>query len=190
MSRRRPEGQDSTAYSGDVESYIIKRDDDPDAQAFRELVMKDETAYKDDQILYVYFCANKDTGLIRLFSGEVYIYDSKTAKLLKTIYTVEGGINSFYFDDKNSYYYISSNNLEILDKDLKNICSIKGCWHVGMIPGTADSMLRETDPSAANEYVKNYRFHPLSFNEVISIAKDYLGDYEPDERVKTKYGLE
>ena len=152
---------------------------------FVDLIMENETEFEDERIFRAVMCENADMGLVQLFDGAVHIYDSETGEKLKTIYSIDGSVNRFYYDERNGYYYISSNNVDVYDEDLKNIYSIRDCVMVG-IDKHSDAIVVYNNTGETGSY---YMVCPVTYDELISIADEYLDGYEPDERVKEKYSL-
>ena len=95
-------------------------------------------------------------------------------------------IDSLIYDKNRHLYYLNSDNLDVFDDDFKNIYTIE---KVNMI-GTDDNC----NPIVViwNSYFtyKEYMITPVEYEEIIELADEYLGDFEPDNRVKAKYNLE
>ena len=165
-----------------IKGYMM---DESETNQFKNLVLLHEEDIADDRIFDVYLCENADYGLIHLWDGQVRIYNSKTGELVRTIYSMEGMINSFYYDKENDYYYISANHLEVYDKDFKNIYRVNDC----NLHGFDENLHKPVVARWENGEVEYYVFTPLKFKELLSLADEYLLDFEPDKRVKEKYGL-
>ena len=160
--------------------------DNPETSAFVDLVMQSGTEFQQNRIRTVAMCRNADMGVIQLIDGAVYIYDSSTGEKIKTIYSVDGQVNNFYYDTNTGYYYLSSSNVDVFDENFKNIYSINDCTLTGIDnqSGAIVIYARTEDDSAT--YFKVY---PVTYEQLIPMTDEFLGGYEPDERVKEKYSL-
>ncbi|MCR5327533.1 MAG: toll/interleukin-1 receptor domain-containing protein [Saccharofermentans sp.] len=163
--------------------------EDPDAASFVDLIMESETEFEQNRIKRVAMCQNADFGLVQLYDGAVHIYDSSTGEKLKTIYSIEGAVNVFYYDRQSGYYYISAWDLHVYDEDFKNIYSINDCVLVGIEKQSGDLVVYDMTNSNSDNISGHYTLCPVTYNQLISIADECLDGYEPDERVKEKYSL-
>ena len=157
--------------------------------SFVDLVMKNETEFEQNRIQRVAMCKNADLGLIQLYDGAVHIYDVNSGEKIKSIYSTEGGVNLFYYDRASGYYYISSNSLDVYDADFKNIYSINNCFMIGIEKQSGALVVTDLSFSDPKNPSGHYMVIPVTYDQLISIADDYLAGYEPDERVKEKYSL-
>jgi len=184
-----------TVTSGDYEElpfdyYTVQTIyDNPVTASFVDLVMKSETEFEKNRIQRVVMCQNADLGLIQLYDGAIHIYDSATGVKIKTIYSTEGAVNMFYCDRQIGYYYISSWNVDVYDGDFRNIYSIRGCVLSGIEKQSGAIVVLDLTYSNSDNYAGHYTAYPITYEQLISIADDYLSGYEPDERVKEKYSL-
>jgi hypothetical protein len=151
--------------------------------------MKNETEFEQNRIQRVVMCKNAELGIIQLYDGAVHIYDVNSGEKIKSIYSTEGGVNLFYYDRARGYYYISSNNLEVYDADFKNIYSINKCALIGIEKQSGALVVMDLTFSNPENPSGHYAAIPVTYDQLISIADDYLDGYEPDERVKEKYSL-
>ena len=157
--------------------------------SFVDLVMKNENEFEQNRIQRVVMCKNADLGIIQLYDGAVHIYDVNSGEKIKSIYSTEGGVNLFYYDRARGYYYISSNNLEVYDADFKNTYSINKCVLIGIEKQSGALVVMDLTFSNPENPSGHYAAIPVTYDQLISIADDYLDGYEPDERVKEKYSL-
>ena len=181
--------------SGDYEDLmsdyydIIQIHEDPDVSGFVDLVMQNETEFQENRIIRVVMCHNAELGLIQLYDGAVFIYDSSTGEKIKTIYSLESFVNVFYYDEQSGYYYLSSNNVDVYDSNFKNIYSIRNCILSGIEKQSGAIVVLDFTFSDPNNYTGHYTVYPVTYDQLISLTDDYLSGYEPDERVKEKYSL-
>ena len=181
--------------SGDYEDLmsdyydIIQIHEDPDVSDFVDLVMQNETEFQENRIIRVVMCHNAELGLIQLYDGAVFIYDSSTGEKIKTIYSLESFVNVFYYDEQSGYYYLSSNNVDVYDSNFKNIYSIRNCILSGIEKQSGAIVVLDFTFSDPNNYTGHYTVYPVTYDQLISLTDDYLSGYEPDERVKEKYSL-
>ena len=135
-------------------------------------------------------CQNADLGLVHLYDGTVYIYERASGQKVKTIYGMFGFVNAFCYDRKSGCYYISGESgVEVYDTDFRNIYRIEDVCLGGFDLESQDPVLRKYMKYFDDE-TELFLFHPISRDEVLSLADEYLDGYEPDERIKEKYGLE
>lgn len=127
-------------------------------------------------------CDGGNAIMIQATDDQIRIYDSKTYKLLKTSYAIEGIVYNFVYDAKNKVYAISTDSIHLFDKRLKHIVSLPGLSLVGYDTKTKDMILYD-------ESNKLYTIEIISYKEMIRMADELLNGYEPDERTKEKYGL-
>ncbi|MCR4557578.1 MAG: TIR domain-containing protein [Saccharofermentans sp.] len=184
-----------TVTTGDYEEILSVYADveliyeNPVTSAFVDLIIKNETEFQQNRIRRVVMCQNADLGLVQLYDGAVHIYDSSTGAKIKTIYSVESRVSNFYYDSYRGYYYLSSWNVDIYDEDFKNIYSIKNCVLAGIEKPGGNPVLFNLTQNNPDNYSGHYTACPVTYEQLISMADDYLSGYEPDERVKEKYSL-
>ena len=184
-----------TVTTGDYEEILSVYADveliyeNPVTSAFVDLIIKNETEFQQNRIRRVVMCQNADLGLVQLYDGAVHIYDSSTGAKIKTIYSFESRVSNFYYDSYRGYYYLSSWNVDIYDEDFKNIYSIKNCALAGIEKPGGNPVLFSLTLNNPDNYSGHYTACPVTYEQLISMADDYLSGYEPDERVKEKYSL-
>lgn len=184
-----------TVFSGDYEELPIYNYDldlackDPKISSFVDLVMQNETGFEKNRIKRVIMCHNAELGLIQLYDGAVFIYDSSTGEKIKTIYSLESFVDAFYYDEQSGYYYLSSNNVDVYDSNFKNIYSIRDCNLSGIEKQSGAIVVLDLTYSDPNNYTGRYTVYPVTYDQLITLTDDYLSGYEPDERVKEKYSL-
>ena len=173
-------------YNGVCDTLKNLDYDSFEKKVFKEKVMGNSPDYSEDRIYGIALCENADYGIIQLWDGQVYICDSNTGKTVKTIYAMDGWINSFYYDKTSEYYYISAENVEVYDKNFKNIFRIYGYDLAGVDPATGNPVV----VIWKNEETYYYLVTPVKYDGLLKMADEFLGDFEPDDRVKEKYSLE
>lgn len=160
-----------------------------DADSFRSFIIQKSQDYSEDRVKEVLLCQNADLGLVQLFDGTVYIYERSTGNKVKSIYGMFGFINAFSYDEKSSYYYISGESgVEVFDSEFRNLYRINDVYLVGFDMDSQDPVLQKYKVDFDDEE-ELFLFHPISCDDVVSLADEYLDGYEPDERIKEKYGL-
>ena len=160
----------------------------PAASAFVSLIMQGETEFQENRIRRVVMCENADMGLVQLFDGAVHVYNSTTGEKIKTIYSVEGQVSEFYYDQNIGYYYLSASNVDVYDENFKNIYSIRKCMLCAVDKQSGAIVV--FDMSKGIDYDSSYYLvHPVTYEQLITLADEFLAGYEPDERVKEKYSL-
>ena len=174
------------SYSYDTLDLISEN---PVASAFVDLIMQTETEFQRSRIQRVVMCQNADMGLVQLYDGAVHIYNSKTGEKLKTVYSIEGELQSFYYDSARGFYYISASNVEVYDENFKNIYSIRDCTLMGIEKQSGKLVVFDLSYSNPENYSGLYTATPVTYEQLISMADEFLSGYEPDERVKEKYSL-
>ena len=177
-------------YSGiyeevDYDSYYDSHEKD----RFLDLALQKEEDNVEERMKGSILCQNADLGLIHLFDGTVYIYDRSTGERVKAIYGLFGYITSFCYDEKRDCYYISADDLEVYDSEFRNIYRVENVYLAGFDEESKDPVVK-THVENYDDPVYQYIFHPVSCDEILSMADEYLDGYEPDEIVKEKYGLE
>lgn len=163
--------------------------ENPAASSFVDLIMQSETGFGQNRIKRVAMCRNAGLGLVQLYDGAVHIYDSSTGEKLKTVYSIEGAINMFYYDPRSGYYYLSAWNLYVYDEDFKNIYSVNDCVLAGIEKQSGALVVFDLTQSNPDNISGLYTLSPVTYEQLISMADDYLDGYQPDERVKEKYSL-
>ena len=162
--------------------------ENPAASSFVDLIMQNETEFQQSRIRRVVFCDNADYGLVQLYDGAVHIYYSSTGEKIKTIYSLEGSVNEFYYDQNIGYYYLSSSNVDVYDENFKNIYSIRNCILCGIEKQSGAIVVYDLTGGLSG-YGSEYTAYPLTYEQLIAMADEFLNGYEPDERVKEKYSL-
>ncbi|MBO4687648.1 MAG: toll/interleukin-1 receptor domain-containing protein [Clostridiales bacterium] len=159
--------------------------DDPETDAFLESVLKKERSYDRSRIYQVVLCQNADLGAVQLWDGQVCIYDGESFERIKTIYSTSGYVHYFYYDKNAGQYYLSADEVRIFDEDLRCIGVISDASLSGVDPDTGSPVIVESGKYETYKYL----LRPITYEELIEMTDAYLGDYEPDERVREKYSL-
>lgn len=162
--------------------------DDPEASSLQNLVLGKETEFGKDMIYSTIMCENADYAAIQLWDGRVYIYRRSSGEPVKKAYAIEGSVQRFYYDENGGNYYISSERyLEIYDDGFRTIGSISDCLMIGYDGATGHPVVLH---NKGDEDYGYYLVFPLKYEDLIREADDFLAGYEPNERIKTKYGLD
>ncbi|MBP5261865.1 MAG: toll/interleukin-1 receptor domain-containing protein [Clostridiales bacterium] len=179
-----------TLYDGDFES-LWEYDEEAQRQEERFLhrLMQEETAYDESRVYKALLCGNNDVGLVQLWDGEVCIYDVSTLECLKTIYSIDGTINDFYYDEISEYYYISADSTLVYDRSFKNIYTINNCGLAGVDTATGNLVVFDYQNSDENDEPLKYLVRPVTYDMLITMADEYLNGYVPDVRVQERYSL-
>ena len=190
-SYRNRDSQFISTYSGSYEELDFATfNSSPESDSFLSLVLQNNQDYSEDRVRDVVICQNADLGLVHLFDGTVYIYVRSSGQKVKTFYGMIGFINAFSYDNKSDCYYISGGNgVEIYDSEFRNIYRINNVYLAGYDLESQNPVLRKIMENYSDE-IELFLFRPISRDEVLSLADEYLDGYEPDERIKEKYGLD
>ena len=175
-----------SAYYGTPEFMYFPYEGDPQIEELKEFVEENIPDLDESQIFQIIPCENAAIFLVQLEDGTINIYNDDTGESIKTIYALDGYARCFYYDSSREYYYIGTNNIEVYDKDFRNIYQISDINLAGIDP--------ETGYPVAVKYVGEmpyyYLIRPVTYDELIDAADEYLGGYVPDEKIKERYGLE
>jgi len=174
-------------YNGNpVKLELTGLSDDPEIAEIKKRVMEKETEYGPDMIYGVVLCDNADYAAFQLWDGVVYVYSRLSGERVKTVSSIDEFVRTFYYDESSGNYYISSESCVVeLDKEFRSISNIPGCCLYGKDLETGHLVVvrRRGDE---NDY---YLLKPVSYEELIRSADELLSGYEPNERIKEKYGL-
>ncbi len=114
-------------------------------------------------------------------SGDaIYLVDSDCRLIL-----IRNGV----YDRRNGYYYISSMNVDVYDGNFKNIYSICDCMLTGIDNQSGAIVVYNVHNDHTGNKSVYYKACPVTYEQLISLADEFLSGYEPDERVKEKYSL-
>lgn len=161
--------------------------DDPEVSSLQNLVLGKETEFGKDMIYSTIMCENADYAAIQLWDGRVYIYRRSTGEPVKKAYAIEGFVQRFYYDENGGNYFISSERyLEIYDDGFRTIGSISDCQMIGYDEATGHPVVSHKRGDEDYDY---YLVLPLQYEDLIRKADDYLSGYQPNDRIKAKYGL-
>ena len=172
-------------FSGRYEEIEEQDFNGPEARDLIDDVMKTDPGFEEDRISYAFLCENADLGLIQLWDGAMFIYDLKTMECVRTIRSMEGSADGFYYDETEDLYYINTTvGTEVFDKDLKNLYRIQDSHIFGFD--------EDTGKPVAYSYITwgMYLVDVVSYDEIIALADETLDGYEPDERIREKYSLD
>ena len=160
--------------------------DNPVKNEFKSFILENENDFGPDMIYDVCFCENADFAALQLWNGAIYIYRRSSGERVKRIYETFDYSCSFYFDESSGNYYIDAHDgVEVFDKEFNTICSISRCFLIGYDAATGHPVVTGKN---LNEEIM-YLVMPVSYEELIKAADDLLSGYEPDQRIKEKYGL-
>ena len=161
--------------------------DDPEVSSLQNLVLGKETEFGKDMIYSTIMCENADYAAIQLWDGRVYIYRRSSGEPVKKAYAIEGFVQRFYYDENGGNYFISSERyLEIYDDGFRTIGSISDCQMIGYDEATGHPVVSHKRGDEDYDY---YLVLPLQYEDLIRKADDYLSGYQPNDRIKVKYGL-
>ena len=173
-------------YYGIPDFCYFPYEGDPQIEELKEFISDNIPELDESQIFQIIPCENADIFLVQLEDGTIKIYDEDTGESIKTIYALDGYARCFYYDSSKEYYYIGTNNTEVYDKDFRNIYQIQGINLAGIDP--------ETGYPVSVKYVGEMPYYflirPVTYDELIEAADEYLDGYVPDEKIKERYGLE
>lgn len=162
--------------------------DDPEVSSLQNLVLGKETEFGKDMIYSTIMCENADYAAIQLWDGRVYIYRRSSGEPVKKAYAMEGFVQRFYYDENGGNYFISSERyLEIYDDGFRTIGSISDCQMIGYDEATGHPVVSHKRGDEDYDY---YLVLPLQYEDLIRKADDYLSGYQPNERIKAKYGMD
>ena len=162
--------------------------DDPEASSLQNLVLGKETEFGKDMIYSTIMCENADYAAIQLWDGRVYIYRRSSGEPVKKAYAIDGLVRHFYFDENGGNYFISSErSIEIYDDGFRTIGSISDCLMIGYDEATGHPVVSHKRGDEDYDY---YLVLPLQYEDLIRKADDYLSGYQPNERIKAKYGMD
>ena len=113
---------------------------------------------------------------------KVAIYDADTKKCVFDTYSIEEEILSFYYVEPDDVYVLSDfYGISIFTPEFKFISRIDNVGLLGKNPENGHLIITNSEG--------NFELSIATYEEVIGIADEMLGDYRPDERILEKYGL-
>lgn len=175
-----------TPYDGEFNPVKYWEYDDPEIQAFRQLVIQKEPGLDQSRILDVILCENADLGIMQFWDGAMSIYNRTTGEKLKTVYSINGRVNTFVYDKAKDLYYVNAADVEVFNRDFRNIYNIPNCYFLGISKETGNPVVGRWEGGSERQY----QVRIVSYDEMIRLSDEMLVGYEPDERVKEKYSLE
>lgn len=173
------------SYTNEYEEFEYTYDEEEENYLLTT-IQQYEKEFNEDRIAGVVKCKNADLCLAQLWDRKVCIYDTNTGERIKTIYSIEGYITFFCYDEKSEYYYINGDNLDVYDKDFKNIFEIPDCSLKGFDSATGYPIIEDWNIIDSKTYIVT----PVTYDDIIRLADEMLNGYTPDERIKEKYSLE
>ena len=176
-----------TPYSGTPEQLTWGVwADEPEITALKDRVLE-KAEFGPEMIYSVTICENADYAAFQLWDGRVYIYRSSSAEAVNNNFEADGFIHAFYYDEKGGNYYISTEkNVEICDERFRSIGSIYDCRLSGYDAATGHPVVSHKREDDDYDY---YLVLPVKYEDLIRKADDYLSGYQPNDRIKAKYGL-
>ena len=118
--------------------------------------------------------------LVSYTNGMQQILDTETKSVKKTMTQQKGYENTLWYCAQWGGYVLDcSNGSIVLNEDFEPICDI------GYILGSIDDDLIMWD----KDY-EHCRVPVVRYNELIRMADEYLGDYEPSQEIRQKYDFE
>ena len=172
-------------YSGEYRSIDSPFSGEPESEAFKALVTNSNPDIDPNDIYNAVLCENANIGAICFWDGKVTICDSNTGEVLKTVYSFNGFVRDAYYDSVRELYYFGADSIEIFDKDLRNIASLKDCSLLGIDNATGNPVIIDY----LKEEQTTYLADPVTTDEMKEMADELLGDYVPDEKILEQYGL-
>ncbi len=116
--------------------------------------------------------------------GSLHIFDTKTKKEIKTLYSFESPLWYSHFAYLNEAdVYILEN--KVFDKDFNMISPISE----GEVYAKGDDG-KSIYISSRYEMGKLYKIEILPYEKIIEKADELLGDYVPDEKIKSKFSIQ
>lgn len=113
---------------------------------------------------------------------KVAIYDADTKKCVFDTYSIEEEILSFCYVEPDDVYVLSDfYGISIFTPEFKFISRIDNVGLLGRNPENGHLIISSSEG--------NFELSIATYEEVIGIADEMLGDYRPDERIQEKYGL-
>ncbi len=162
--------------------------DDPEVSSLKDLVLRQEKEFGPEMIYSVVMCENADYAAFQLWDGRVFIYRRSSGQLIKRVYAIDGLVRCFYSDENSGNYFISTErSVEIYDNGFRTISSISDCLMIGYDGATGHPVVSHNRGDEDYDY---YLVLPLMYEDLIREADDFLSGYEPNERIKAKYGLD
>lgn len=111
------------------------------------------------------------------------IFDRETLECVFSSYNITDEISNFFFMESDNVYVISDySGISIFTPDYKYISRIDGLVTSGKNIENGHLVL--------NDLNSIYELRIASYDEVMKIADEMLGDYVPDGKIMEKYGLE
>lgn len=105
------------------------------------------------------------------------IFDSATGELVISFETTDSNYDDFRYSPLTGSYILSGEKSIIFDKDMRIICE---CDRIACEDG-GDFILESS--------LGSFKVAYIDYDSLIKMADEYLGDYEPSNTVKLKYGL-
>ena len=171
-------------YEGEINDFSFF-DNYENVTSFKEAVLAKNAEFDANSIYETILCENADIGIIQLWDGVTYVYDSNSLELIKIIHAMEGPLTACYYDEAHKTYYISAKNTEVYNKDFKKLYIIEDCQLSGLDKESGSPVVT----SWTDEEEKRFLVKPVTYEEIIRLADKLIGGYEPDERVREKYSL-
>ena len=113
---------------------------------------------------------------------KVSIYDADTEECVFDTYSIEEDILHFYYVESDNVYVLSDYlGISIFTADFKFISRIDDVGIYGKNPQNGHLILNNVDG--------DYELTVATYDEVIQIADEMLGEYRPDEKIQEKYAL-
>ena len=142
-----------------------------------------EAAHFDNERFYGYdltFYSTDYKYIVATYSNHVVrIFDAETMDVVSTLEITDTELVSLkYYESLGGYVLSSSWNSYIMDKDFNLICK-------------SDLILDEDGDQIITgyEFWYQYRFDVVRYEDIIRMADEYLGDYEPSNDTKEKYSI-
>ncbi len=138
-----------------------------DDENFNSLLL-DQAVYSGDK---KYIVASFSNHVVRIYKADTY-------ECVASYDMDEYVFSLVYSDVTNSYILGCEENSHVLDEDFRIICD------QGIVVGEKNGNLIIEDDMGGRHPVEW-----IDYNGIISMADEYLGDHEPRENIREKYGI-
>ena len=136
-----------------------------------------ESAFYSDDRKYVFALYNNKT---------IKIFDAETMEIVGSPEIADSSFTGLtYYEELGNYVLSSTVYSYIMDDDFNVIC------RTGVIADAdnGELVIRSTAFDYDIDNFVYYRLPIVDYTDILEMADDYLGDYEPAEDIKDKYGI-
>lgn len=170
-------------YAGEPYTEMIRGyADEEKTRIFKEKVY-DKDPEMDHSMTYASgLSSDGKYGYIQSWNGEVRIYDTDTAELIKILYDCEGYCFGLIEDAGRGFYYLCCSSAYIFDNSFRHLATIPDLDILGTLDETGEILVGDND---GNKFVISM----ITYSDVIEEADRVLSGYTPEEAVRAKYGF-